>query len=555
MPRRSTRLAARRDGGGGDDDELLPIAAAKPARRAAPRADPAAAKLRAAVKFGRVKLQARKLKKRAQELFAELAVAKSLRSSRSWSVRRWSSHEESSPREMEFHDYLEYPDHQATMVNVLAANLGDMHTRQIDMSNADDVAAELEASQSLFTAYHIRVEKDRVSNGWRLDGISAKTINAVLQEALKTIGLRRDSLTYEMVAVSLGRALREVEKLRVIDEARGVTFYRRVQQRRLSDVHAGRGGVTADIYRTVAKGRRLRRVVGMGELRHYRLPDDLVKWLAAKRITYKANLNPRLRQKKKACSGAGKKRVCVSIPRARFVWGYNFGLDKAKADKMLGWLADKKLISHVDKRRNWHSIWPSVFELKVASAEDVGPRIEEAKKFMANVLKQSHDKKRGYVVYCAFRTMGGAGHANIMAVQVLKGADGKLSRVVARIMDPHASAHHTRFTAATRTALTSIMNHAMHALTKGAPHAGVDIGTCGFTSLLKNALRVQYGLEGVCGPSSMALLLSAARELMPSAGDKRSGRKRIDNPQFCRRVYSHVRIQDAVLVMQIVHRL
>lgn len=513
-----------------------------------------------------MKLAARRFKTRARALVAELVLPRSLRSVRPWSLRNWPVHDSSSPPEMELRDYLEYPEMQKLLKQTMVSNLGDMHTREIDMSNASDVAAELQDAEPLLRRYEVELVKERSS--WRFRAQNSALFDRVVDDVLKTLSLRRQSVTYDMVAVALVRGLREVEKVRRADEEKGYTFYRRQKVRRSIDAESSKtGGGGGGIMRKVALGRRMHGVVGTGELENYRLPADLSRWLNTRGITYRPEFNPRLRRKKQYCipvvetanakakgkgktKGKGKaKRTprCISLPRARFVWGFNFGLDTKAAGEMLKWLTDKAHISMVDGRRNWHSIWPEVFEFKVSPRTEArDQKLRDAHRMLVNMMRKSLYYKRGYAVYCAFQTSSGGGHANIMAIQAFSEPS---FRVVARILDPHASSPPSRFTESTRAELTSVLWSALREVSKGAPTGGVDMATCGFQNRwMAKALRVQYGLEGVCGPSSMALLLSAVREM--------SGRrKRLDHSMFCSRVYSHVRIQDAVLVMQLVYRL
>lgn len=510
----------------------------------------------AALKYGRMKLVARKFKKRARELVKELVLPRSLRSSRPWSLRdtKWSVHESSSTGEMELHNYIEFANVQAVLKRTIQANLKAMFLRNVDMSNASDIREELQEASPLFKLYKVRVVRKAVGGDppWELRGLNADQAQRVIGKALEGLGRTRKSpgLTYEMVAVSLGRGLGEVEKLRrkAIDEHR-YTFYERVDVRRQS----GGLGVGGLANRTIAQGRRVKNMVGVGGLEHYRLPKDLGKWMEAKKIGYNPQFNPRIRRKKRYCSRVGGKRKCISLPRPRFVWGYNFGLDAAKAGHVVRWIADKNLLAHVDPRRQWGFVWNEVLELRVNSSGPSTAGESEARKLVANLVRKSLFAKHGYAVYCAFQTASGIGHANVMAVQVLPGDARDSLRLVARIMDPHASSPPSRFTDATRAKLEEILAGALNDLArgKGMRAEGVDVQTCDFGKMMANALRVQYGLEGVCGPSALALLLSTVRELKHAA---KAG-EGIRSPKFCSRAYSHVRIQDAVFVMQLIYRL
>lgn len=504
---------------------------------------------------------ARRFKHKAQEVVRGLVVPKSLRSSRPWSPRAWSAHESSSPGEMELHNYLEFSKIQNELGKTVHANLRDMIQGDIDMSNASDVLAELKEKAELFKMYKVRVQRGQgVGSGWELKGLNAAEVGRILNKALGRLGLTKNSaaLTYEMVSVSLARGLAEVEKLRqkAVDQNR-YTFYVRAEVRRQS----GGLGVGGLANRTVAQGRRMKKVVGVGELEPYRLPKDLGKWLEAKGFAYNPQFNPRIRRKKEYCSGRvgpGRKRKCIRVPRPRFVWGYNFGLDASKAGYVLRWITDNHLISHIDPRRKWRFIWKDVLEFKINEAASStslsSSNLTEASKLIDNLLRSSLTNHHGYVVYCAFQTASGGGHANVMAIQVLPGKAKNSLRVVARIMDPHAQSSPAHFTDTTRTKLNLILSQSLQKLarSKGVTAEGVDMETCRFSKMMTDALRVQYGLEGVCGPSALALLLSAARE---SKHAKHAATQGICHPNFCSRVYSHVRIQDAVFVMQLIYRL
>jgi hypothetical protein len=457
---------------------------------------------------------ATKLGRRVRRALGDVVVPESLRSRRAWSLREWSEHPASSPPEVERVDLL------------LFTRVRQLFVREMVRALKEGVAAAGPATKGeglrppagvLRRAYGVEMTGRGGFRGQH---------RALAEEAVRAAGPRASRLGAAAVGAALDRALAKVdERARMLTARRGYTLWESRQRRRQSA--GGAGALGAAEFVTLAAGRRSRRVVGRSLL-PYQLPDDLRAWLESLGVRYDPSLNPRLRQRVR---GLG--------TRARFVWGYNQGLGAARAQAFVKLLvAGASRASPVSPRRNWAALHPAVMELRVSRSGDPAP---SAARVMADVLRRlARQQQRtgaaaAAAVYVNFQTRAGSGHASLLLV----GLRGK--RLLLRILDPHAS--DALVTPATRAVLTRIATEA-----GGQLLSEVTLEACTFRPAAKQrAMRVQYGKEGVCGPSAFALLLSALRQIRSPA--------RLWSDAFCDRTYGGLRIQDAVLVMQIVRRL
>lgn len=479
-----------------------------------------AAARKIAARFGR----------RVRRVLGEVGVPRSLRSRRAWSLREWSEHPASSPPEVERTDLLLFTNARKLFVRELARALQD----QVKAAGVDGAGAGAGGAVALGSPNALLLRRAygvMVTSGGAFRGEN----KGAAEEAMRQAGPEARRLGARQIGAALDRALAKLdERANMLTSQKGYTLWESRQQRRRS---VGASKFTGGQFMTVAAGRRSRRVVGKSLL-PYQLPEDLRAWLESIGVRYDPALNPRLRQRVR---GLG--------TRARFVWGYNQGLGASKAQTFVDLLrAGATRQSAVSPRRNWAALHPAVMELRVSRSTDPAP---SATKLMTDVLtrldKQLAGSQRAAAtaIFVNFQTRGGAGHASLLVVGLRKAPGGRRRQLLLRILDPHAS--DSLVTSATRAVLTRVATEAA-SRAKVVLDERPTLEACTFRPAKKQrAMRVQYGKEGVCGPSSFALLLSALRQLRSPA--------RLWQAQFCDRTYGGLRIQDAVLVMQIIRRL
>lgn len=454
---------------------------------------------------------------------ADVVVPASLRSRRDWTLREWSEHRDSSPPEIQRVQMLRFPNLKQAFKREMVAALRGKGAAASGTPPPPPPAGDAEAKRDLRRAYGVEV----AANG-KLRGKHGP----LAQEAVEAAGPEAGRLSPKALGAAVDRALAKVDARVGELQRRGYTVWDPKQQRRQS---AGAGTLAGGEFVTVAAGRRSRRVVGRSLL-PYRLPEDLMAWLQGPLgVRYNPALNPRLRQRVR---GLG--------TRPRFVWGFNraLGLDKARYFVGLLVRAAAAKPGLVSARRNWAALHPAVLDLRVSRPTDPAPSaVQVLADVVARLARDRASATAGgaaTAVYANFQTAGGVGHANVLLVGLRRDpADAKQRQLLLRVLDPFA--HDGLFTPATRAVLTD-------AAARAAPRARVQLEVCDFqTARQRRAMRVQYGREGVCGPSSFALLMSALRQIRSP--------HRLWQPRFCERAYGGVRIQDAVLVMQVAHRI
>jgi hypothetical protein len=459
---------------------------------------------------------ATKLGRRVRSALGDVVVPPSLRSRRAWSLREWSEHPASSPPEVERVDLL------------LFSNVRELFVKEMARALRGEVAKEAERPTSraspprpgLQRAYGVEVTSKGGFRGQH---------RALAEEAVRAAGPGAARLDPRAIGAALDRALAKVdERAQLLTQRRGYTLWEARQRRRQS---AGVAGGAEFV--TLAGGRRSRRVVGRSLL-PYHLPEDLRAWLESLGLRYDPALNPRLRQRVR---GLG--------TRPRFVWGYNRGLGAAKAQAFVDKLRAGSRIARA--RRNWAALHPEVMELRVSKSTDPAP---SATKVLADAVSRAAKRTdasghAAAAIYANFQTRAGSGHASLVLLGLRRGTEkGQPAHLLLRILDPHAS--DSLVTSATLAVLRRAATEA--AARARLPLASLRIEVCAFKrGPLQRAMRVQYGKEGVCGPSAFALLLSALRQIATPA--------RLWHKAFCDRAYGLLRIQDAVLVMQLIHRL
>lgn len=289
----------------------------------------------------------------------------------------------------------------------------------------------------------------------------------------------------------------------------------------------------------VAEGRRGEGVLGVDPRFPYEMPGDLKRWLSGLGVRYDSKLNPRRRR-----------RVAGGV-RARWAFGYDFGLPKAIAALILTAMSRagmgpktrtalppaerKRLPPPVAPTRGWDLLLPEL--LVCQGPADVGAeareeRIATAAGTLRKLVRLAARKQRPVACYAAL--FGHRSNHGNAAVLELSGGS-----AVLHLIDPHGKsvvgAHIVR-------ALQAALRRALG--DESAEYAAKVKPYQPSSAAKARLLRIQYGIEGACGPSSLAVLLSALRSL-------RSGRRR-PNPEA---ILRGVRDQDMVLAIQLTQKI
>jgi len=293
----------------------------------------------------------------------------------------------------------------------------------------------------------------------------------------------------------------------------------------------------------VAEGRRKEGVLGVDPRFPYEMPADLKRWLARLGVRYDPELNPRRRR-----------RVARGM-RARWAFGYDFGLPKQIAALILesmnrAGMGPKaraalppgeraRLPPAVSPKRGWDLLLPELLVCQGPAnvgAEEREERVQAATTVLRKLVRLAARKQRPVACYAALfghRT----NHGNAAILDMADGA------AVLHLIDPHA-----------KSVVGAHILRDLHAALQRAVDAEADILVRPVVSVKvqpykpssaakARALRIQYSIEGACGPSSLAVLLSALRSM-------RSGRRR-PHPEA---ILRGVRDQDMVLAIQLTQK-
>jgi len=291
----------------------------------------------------------------------------------------------------------------------------------------------------------------------------------------------------------------------------------------------------------VAEGRRRQGVLGVDPRFPYEMPADLKQWLAGMGVRYDPELNPRRRR-----------RVGHRM-RARWAFGYDFGLQKQIAVLILNAMSQggagpkaraklgARLPPAVSPKRGWHLLLPELLICQgpaQASAEERRARVAGAATTLRKLLDLAERRKKPVACYAALfghRT----NHGNAALLEVRDGS----ARLT--LIDPHGKsvigAHIVRdLQAALIEAAEGWKGQASER--SGAARSPLRCKVVAYqppSAAKARALRIQYSVEGACGPSSLAVLLSALRHMNKVGGV---------NPEA---ILRGVRDQDMVLAIQL----
>jgi hypothetical protein len=298
----------------------------------------------------------------------------------------------------------------------------------------------------------------------------------------------------------------------------------------------------------VAEGRREAGVLGVDPAFPYTMPSDLARWLAGLGVRYDPSLNPRRRR-----------RLRKGL-RARWAFGYDFGMPKQVAELIVAAMSRSalppaaraklplavraRIPPPVSPARGWRLLLPEVLVCQgpeTASAEAVQGRVAGAAATLRKLIDLA--RRRGRPVACYAALFGQrSGHANAAILQMAGERAATLT-----LIDPHGKsvigAHILRDL---RQALQAALRE--EADGEAVPAAVAKVVAYSPPVAKAKALRIQYGIEGACGPSSLAVLLSALRRLRKNTG---RGEPASVSPE---RILRGVRDQDMVLAIQLTHK-
>lgn len=265
------------------------------------------------------------------------------------------------------------------------------------------------------------------------------------------------------------------------------------------------------------------RIVGMGG--GYRLPSDLMSWLASVGIEYKPEHNPRRRQRVRGQA------------RDRYVFAFSQG---AFADGFIEIMVSGK--DSVLASRNWRSICPHVLSAD-KPARAIKWFLQSGLDLFCGAAELVMPSWSHTLCFYGFLTpIAGRPRHHTLTIHLL---------------DPHATSNTKP--QATRDLIRALVrsNHQIKHGIGGKGLATTPIildrvkvvnthNSCGFKKRDVRFMAVQYRFENSCTLASVALLCSVSRNLarFPVQAVMNSG-------AFCRKVYADVRPQDVVLAAQL----
>lgn len=274
-------------------------------------------------------------------------------------------------------------------------------------------------------------------------------------------------------------------------------------------------------------------ILGMNR---YRLPRDLMNFLSFLGIDYKPQYNPRRRR-----------RVRGQV-RDRYVFAFNQGAHSNGFVEALVSGADRVLPS-----RNWGAICPVVI------FPEAQPAVPDSDPLY--FMKWVYQNAAGRDYFCGTATlMLGSewSHTVCYYAYLAPAKTKKPNHFSLRIFlfDPHATTNTEP--QATRNMIRALVE-ANHLMKQDLGKAGLankmvvdevkvmnTANTCGFKQADVRLLATQYNFESSCTLSSVALLLSIARNLLKYPLQALTNRR-----AFCRKVYSDIKPQDVVLSAQL----
>jgi hypothetical protein len=478
----------------------------------------------------------------------------SLRSSRPWRTVELAEFSKSSPQDVDLPRMLLVHDRAGTEFQreVEAA------LRRIMAGDGDGKAylmrlAQAERARTVdLQAVGVRIEPLPAASGrghlaYRVVEENGDRVQAAL-EAVYGGGKGPLRPSARVLQQAVAEAYRAVwGRLQDLTTGRAETVWRTAERRRSMP-----GPLTKRQRILVAEGRRQAGVLGVDPAFPYSMPKDLQRWLSGLGVCYDPSLNPRRRR-----------RLRKGL-RARWAFGYDFSLPKKIAELIVSAMSRSalppaaraklplavraRLPPAVSPSRGWRLLLPEVLVCQGpadVSAEQREARVDGAASTLRKMLDLARRRGRPVAAYAALfgsRT----GHANAAVLELGKEpaqVNGKKKAAPAAtltLIDPHGrsiiGAHIlSELGESLDRALAEEEANELRARPRGKVVAYTP------SPVKAKALRVQYGIEGACGPSSLAVLLSALRQL----------RRGDTSPE---RILRGVRDQDMVLAIQLTHK-